>query len=160
VALPYSCDGTDSAARTDRLRELLATEWGPGNWNAGGALDARARPTNAARLAFSLQPGDTFVVDSSVVRVTHFGRTVLQRRYDDYAEGDTVFITAYAGEGYYGIWWRGHSRHVRGLWGHDSAQAKLLNPVQQEWWIHGRRGGRSGWLAVSDSTPVRNLDCP
>src|SRR5258708_6593455 len=136
------------------------TECGPGNWRAGGAVHTRARPANSARLTFSLQPGDTFVVDSSVVRVTQFGRAVVQQRYKDYAPGDTVFITADASEGYYSIWWRGHSRSDRGFWGHDSAQAKLLNPVQQEWWIHGRHGRRSGWLAISDSTLVRNLDCP
>ncbi len=136
------------------------TECGPGNWSAGGTLHARARPANSAILAFSLQPGDTFVVDSSVVWVTQFGRAVLQQRYEDYAPGDTVLITAYAGEGHYRIWWRGRSRNYRRFWGRDSAQAKLLNPVQQEWWIHGRLGRRSGWLAISDSTPVRNLDCP
>jgi len=57
------------------------TECGPGNWRAGGAVHTRARPANSARLAFSLQPGDTFVVDSSVVRVTQFGRAVVQERY-------------------------------------------------------------------------------
>ncbi len=141
-------------------RNCWPTECGPGNWTAAGRLRVQARPSESAVASFSLQPSDTFVVDSSVVRVTQFGRAVLRQRYEDYTPGDTLIITGYGGEGYYSIWRRGHAHNQRSFWDGDSAPAKLLRPVQQEWWVHIRHGNASGWVVISDSTRAHNLDCP
>ena len=135
------------------------TECGPGKWSATGELHAHKHPSDSLPPLFSLRAGDTFYVDSSVVRVNQFGLAIVRERFDEYAPGDTLVITD-CGEGYCGIWWRGRPRLERNVWSGGSPRAELVRQLQQQWWIHGRQGTRSGWILKSDSTPVRHLECP
>src|SRR5207249_3614690 len=117
-------------------------------------------PSDSLPPAFSVDSGRTFQVDSSIVRVTQFARVFLRQRRGRYAPGDTVLVTGYGGEGYYNIWWRGRSGNERSFWDPGSSMAQLLVPLHQEWWLHVRHGRTQGWIAMSDSAPAHNVECP
>lgn len=136
------------------------TECGAGKWRATGPLHGQFRPTDSLPSTFSIDSGQTFEVDSSIIRVTQFGRAVVRTRRGDYVPGDTVLITSYSGEGHYGIWWRGRLRNERSFWERPSSVARLLAPLHQQWWIHVRHKDAQGWISASDSTPAHNVDCP
>ncbi len=142
-------------------RNCWPTECGAGTWIATKALDVYGDPSNSLAAAFSIDSGRNFQVDSSIVRVTQFGRAVVRQRQGRYAPGDTVLITGYGGEGYYGIWWRGRDGNERSFWDPGSGVAQLLVPVHQEWWLHVRHARTGGWIAMSDSAPAAHgVECP
>jgi hypothetical protein len=141
-------------------RNCWPTECGAGTWIATRQLHAYPHPSDSLPAAFSIDSGRTFQVDSSIVRVTQFARAVLRQRHGRHAAGDTVLITGYSGEGYYSIWWRGRSGNERSFWDPGSSVAQLLVPLQQQWWLHVRQGRTPGWIAMSDSAPAHNVECP
>jgi hypothetical protein len=135
------------------------TECGPGQWSATGNVPVHKHP-DSLLAALSLRAGDTFYVDSSIVRVTRFGRVVMRQRVGEYAPGDTLIITSDVAEGYYGIWWHGQQRNERNLWSGTDSRAHLLTPIRQQWWVHMHRATMKGWIPMAASIPAHNLECP
>jgi D-alanyl-D-alanine dipeptidase len=125
-------------------------------WLAHDSIPVYAAESDASAVAFQLAAGERFqaltgnvhlqptgvvVVHEDIVRPSASGPV---RRF---AAGDTLYVLAYQGEGFFSMWHRGRVVSEEMCWGRPSSPCELVREPEQRWWVRARNGsGEEGWI--------------
>ena len=143
-----------------------------GTWTTSAETTVYAVAADTTSATFTVPAGTALEADRGFVLLTRLGEAVVLRPTDLFlaadetrplAEGDTLLILDYEGEGSYRVWadgqvgFSGAGSDV-GPPGEGPALRRITEPASQ-WWAHVTApDGREGWLWMDRTPDVRGAD--
>ncbi len=132
-----------------------------GRWWAIGQVELRTQPRAGAPVTGSVQPGDTVMAETGVVRTVP-APFLVKQALDGYSPGDTIWLLTYLGEGFFKVWDGGEVRELElefspyggspGARCEHCEHGELLTPHESEWWVRiTTAAGVSGWTRGTES---------
>jgi hypothetical protein len=119
---------------------------------ARSSLKAYKKEGDTTAIAFTIKAGEKFTAIGGNVHVVQLGKLVLEKSFDNYVKGDTVYILSYEGEGAYDLWYKGkvlsaNYNNLDRVW----ENGKVLNWPICVWWVWvENKSGKQGWLKVEN----------
>ena len=146
-----------------------------GTWTTSAETTVYGRGGDSTRVAFTVPAGTQLEASRGLVLLTRLGVSVATRATELFlsfeeaipvAEGDTVRVLDYEGEGSYRVWYDGQiafsdvGTGIEAPPGRDADAAfRRVVAAQQQWWARVTApDGRAGWLWMDRTPPVTGAD--
>lgn len=143
-----------------------------GTWTTSAETTVYATAGDSTSAAFTVPAGTALEASEGFVLLTRLGETVATRPTELFlapeetvplAEGDTLLVLDYEGEGSYRVWFDGRvgfsgAGALSGPPGEGAPLRQIVAPEQQWWARVTTPDGRTGWLWMDRTPDVTGAD--
>ena len=166
--------GLLSAPRGSARKSKVEAQFG--TWLACGAASGYAEAFDRSRELFRVSQGESFTAVSGRMWVASPWRVAIETSIPielgaeprEFAQGDTLHVLHYLGEGRFNVWYRGVEIETEAFWveeGAGAARAMLSEEATAEYWVDVETStGRHGWVLVEEGlvamANLRDPDAP
>lgn len=123
-----------------------------GKWIAKSPLKAYKKEGDGAAIAFTIEPGESFIAISGNVHIMKSGIITLNKTFNAFTKNDKVYILSYRGEGAYDLQYKGEMLDLDldsmdKIWTNGS----VIQLPEFVWWVLVKnKGGNLGWLRLKN----------
>jgi hypothetical protein len=123
-----------------------------GKWTARSPLKVYKKEGDTSANVFTIKPGEEFTAIGGNVHVVKLGELVLEKSFNNFIEGDKIYILSYRGEGFYDLWYEGKVLDLESdapdkIW----TNGRLVNYPEIVWWVLIKNKERKqGWIMLKN----------
>ena len=119
-----------------------------GRWISKSLLKAYKLEGDDSTVVFIIEPGEEFTAIGGNVHIMKLGEIVLNKSFDEFTEGDKIYILSYRGEGFYDLWYKGKVLDsTEEVW----SNGVLIESPEFVWWVSIKnKAGEQGWLRLKN----------